>query len=100
MNSRREAIKGLISLSVLPLMPFHLKEMEQKMLPIALVENGELTHRVNVKEYGLLALEYLDDLIDLHKTEMIEAALILLALMLILSMGLVPTKSLILYLIT
>tara|TARA_Y100001970_G_scaffold262303_1_gene346377 strand:- start:913 stop:1215 length:303 start_codon:yes stop_codon:yes gene_type:complete len=100
MNSRREAIKGLISLGVIPLMPFHLKEMEKKMLPIAIVENREFTHRVNIKEYGLLALDYLDDFIDIHKSEILEAAFILLALMLILSMGLIPTKSLVLYLIT
>jgi len=70
MPTRREAIKGLLSLSMSPLMPVYAMEMD-----------------------------YVEQFIDIHKEELIQIGLILTAVCIIIAAGIAPTKALIMYMI-
>ncbi len=99
MPTRREAIKGLLSLSLSPLMPIYAMEMEQKLIPMIPLENQNRLKNRDFKEFIFLAMDYAEKFIDIHKDELIQIGLILTALCIILAAGLVPTKALIMYMI-
>tara|TARA_B100000579_G_scaffold402715_1_gene386191 strand:- start:265 stop:567 length:303 start_codon:yes stop_codon:yes gene_type:complete len=95
MIDRRVAIKGLLSLSISPLMPIYAFEMQQKLIPMIPLENQNRLKSRDFKEFIFLAFDYLEKFIDLHKDEIIQIGLILLAVSIIIASGLVPTKALI-----
>ena len=99
MPTRREAIKGLLSLSVSPLMPIYAMEMQQKLMPLIPLENQNRLKNRDFKEFVFLAMDYAEELIDIHKDELIQIGLILLALCILIAAGLVPTKTLIMHMI-
>ena len=95
MIDRRVAIKVLLSLSISPLMPIYAFEMQQKLIPMIPLENQNRLKSRDFKEFIFLAFDYLEKFIDLHKDEIIQIGLILLAVSIIIASGLVPTKALI-----
>ncbi|MDC0223133.1 hypothetical protein OAK29_03315 [Gammaproteobacteria bacterium] len=99
MPTRREAIKGLLSLSVSPLMPMYAIEMQQKLMPLIPLENQKRLENSDFKEFIFLAMDYVEEFINMHKDELIQISLILLALCILLAAGLVPTKALIMHMI-
>ena len=99
MPTRREAIKGLLSLSMSPLMPVYVMEMEQKLLPLIPLENQNRLKNHDFKEFIFLAMDYVEEFIDIHKEELIQIGLILVALCIIIAAGIVPTKALIMHMI-
>ena len=99
MPTRREAIKGLLSLSLSPLMPIYAMEMEQKLIPMIPLENQNRLKNRDFKEFIFLAMDYAEKFIDIHKDELIQIGLILTALCIILAAGLLPTKALIVHMI-
>ena len=99
MPTRREAIKGLLSLSVSPLMPMYAMEMQQKLMPLIPLENQKRLENRDFKEFIFLAMDYVEEFIDMHKDELIQIGLILLALCILIAAGLVPTKALIMHMI-
>ena len=99
MPTRREAIKGLLSLSVSPLMPIYAMEMQQKLMPLIPMENQNRLKNRDFKEFVFLAMDYAEEFIDIHKDELIQIGLILLALCILIAAGLVPTKALIMHMI-
>ena len=99
MTTRREAIKGLLSLSVSPLMPIYAMEMQQKLMPLIPMENQNRLKNRDFKEFVFLAMDYAEEFIDIHKDELIQIGLILLALCILIAAGLVPTKALIMHMI-
>ena len=99
MIDRRVAIKGLLSLSISPLMPIYAFEMQQKLIPMIPLENQNRLKSRDFKEFIFLAFDYLEEFIDLHKDEIIQIGLILLAVSIIIASGLVPTKALIMNLV-
>ena len=99
MPTRREAVKGLLSLSVSPLMPMYAMEMQQKLMPLIPLENQNRLKNHDFKEFIFLAMGYAEEFIDIHKDELIQISLILLALCILLAAGLVPTKALIMHMI-
>ena len=99
MIDRREAIKGLLSLSISPLMPIYAFEMQQKLIPMIPLENQNRLKSRDFKEFIFLAFDYLEEFIDLHKDELIQIGLILMALCIIIAAGVVPTKALIMHMI-
>ena len=99
MINRRVAIKGLLSLSISPLMPIYAFEMQQKLIPMIPLENQNRLKSRDFKEFIFLAFDYLEEFIDLHKDEIIQIGLILLAVSIIIASGLVPTKALIMNLV-
>ena len=99
MIDRRLAIKGLLSLSISPLMPIYAFEMQQKLIPMIPLENQNRLKSRDFKEFIFLAFDYLEEFIDLHKDEIIQIGLILLAVSIIIASGLMPTKALIMNLV-
>ena len=99
MPTRREAIKGLLSLSLSPLMPIYAMEMQQKLMPLIPMENQNRLKNRDFKEFVFLAMDYAEEFIDIHKDELIQIGLILLALCILIAAGLVPTKALIMHMI-
>ena len=99
MPTRREAVKGLLSLSVSPLMPMYAIEMQQKLMPLIPLENQKRLENSDFKEFIFLAMDYVEEFINMHKDELIQISLILLALCILLAAGLVPTKALIMHMI-
>ncbi len=99
MPTRREAIKGLLSLSMSPLMPVYAMEMQQKLIPMIPLENQNKLKNHDFKEFIFLAMDYAEEFIDIHKDELIQICLILTALCIIIAAGIVPTKALIIHMI-
>jgi len=99
MPTRREAIKGLLSLSLSPLMPILAVEMQQKLLPIIPLENKKRLKNRDFKEFIFLAMDYIEEFTDIHKDELIQIGLILIAISMVIAAGLVPTKALIMQMI-
>ncbi len=99
MPTRREAIKGLLSLSLSPLMPIAAMEMQQKLLPIIPFENQKQLKNRDFKKFIFLAMDYIEEFVDIHKYELIQIGLILIALSMLFAAGLVPTKALIMQMI-
>jgi len=73
--------------------------MEQKLLPMVPYQNKARLGQKDYKEYLLLAMNRIEEFIDIHKVEIIQYGLLIIALSLILAAGMPPTKELILYLI-
>lgn len=99
MPTRREALQGMMALSLSPVFAFSAERMEHKFLPILPQKNKVHFNQKNYKEYLLLAINRIEDFIDVHKTEIIQYGLLIIALSLILAAGIIPTKELILFLI-
>ena len=99
MIDRREAIKGLLSLSISPLMPIYAFEMQQKLIPMIPLENQNRLKSRDFKEFIFLAMDYAEEFIDTHKDELIQIGIILTALCIIIAAGIVPTKALIMHMI-
>ncbi|MBK00674.1 MAG: hypothetical protein CMB48_07005 [Euryarchaeota archaeon] len=99
MPTRREAIKGLLSLSISPLMPIYAFEMQQKLIPMIPLENQNRLKSRDFKEFIFLAMDYAEEFIDTHKDELIQIGIILTALCIIIAAGIVPTKALIMHMI-
>ena len=99
MIDRREAIKGLLSLSISPLMPIYAFEIQQKLIPMIPLENQNRLKSRDFKEFIFLAMDYAEEFIDTHKDELIQIGLILIALCIIIAAGIVPTKALIMHMI-
>ncbi len=72
MPTRREAIKGLLSLSMSPLMPVYAMEMQQKLIPMIPLENQNKLKNHDFKEFIFLAMDYAEEFIDIHKDELIQ----------------------------
>ena len=99
MIDRREAIKGLLSLSISPLMPIYAFEMQQKLIPMIPLENQNRLKSRDFKEFIFLAMDYAEEFIDTHKDELMQIGIILTALCIIIAAGIVPTKALIMHMI-
>ncbi len=99
MPTRREAIKGLLSLSVSPLIPMYAIEMQQKLIPLIPLENQNKLRKHDFKEFVFLAMDYIDEFVNIHKDELIQIGLILLALCILIAAGLIPTETLIMQMI-
>ena len=66
------------------------------MIPL---ENQNRLESRDFKEFIFLALDHVEEFIDLHKDELIQIGLILMALCIIIAAGVVPTKALIMHMI-
>ena len=99
MPTRRQALKGMMALSLSPVFAFTAGQMEQKLLPVVPYQNKARLGQKDYKEYLLLAMNRIEEFIDIHKVEIIQYGLLIIALSLILATGMPPTKELILYLI-
>lgn len=99
MPTRRQALKGMMALSLSPMFAFTAGKMEQKLLPMVSYQNKSRLGQKDYKEYLLLAMSRIEEFIDIHKLEIIQYGLMILALSLILAAGIPPTKDLILFLI-
>jgi len=99
MPSRREIIKGAMAISLSPIYAFTVGDMEERLLPIIPYQNKTRLSRKDYREYLLLAINRIEEFIDIHKVEIIQYALMIIALSLILAAGVIPTKELILFII-
>ena len=99
MPTRRQALKGMMALSLSPMFAFTVGQMEQKLLPVVPFQNKAPLAQKDYKEYLLLAMSRIEEFIDIHKVEIIQYGLMIIALSLILAAGMPPTKELILFLI-
>lgn len=99
MPTRRALMGFLLATSVSPISFAMIETMEAKILPLAKVHNRIEYRDINYKTYLALAISKIDEYIDIHKMELIQLGLIVVALSLILALGIPPTKALILYLI-
>ena len=99
MPTRRQALKGMMALSLSPMFTFTVGQMEQKLLPVVPFQNKAPLAQKDYKEYLLLAMSRIEEFIDIHKVEIIQYGLMIIALSLILAAGMPPTKELILFLI-
>ena len=99
MPTRRQALKGMMALSLSPMFASTAGQMEQKLLPVVPFKNKARLAQKNYKEYLLLAMSRIEEFIDIHKVEIIQYGLMIIALSLILAAGMPPTKELILFLI-
>ena len=80
-------------------MPIYAMEMQQKLMPLIPMENQNRLKNRDFKEFVFLAMDYAEEFIDIHKDELIQIGLILLALCILIAAGLVPTKALIMHMI-
>ena len=100
MPTRRELIFAGVGFT---LMPWSIAEqatdMKNKLVPILPNQQKIKFKDIDYKAYLVLAIKKADEFIDLHKLELIQYGLIILALSIILAAGIVPTKTLIIYLI-
>ena len=100
MPTRRELIFAGVGFT---LMPWSIAEqanhMQKKLVPMLPDAQRINFKNIDYKAYLALAIKKAGEFIDLHKLELIQYALIVLALSIILAAGIVPTKALIMYLI-
>jgi hypothetical protein len=99
MPTRRQALQGMMALSLSPMFAFTAGRMEQKLLPMVPFQNKARLGQKDYKEYLLLAMNRIEEFIDIHKVEIIQYGLLIIALSLILASGIPPTKELILFLL-
>jgi len=99
MPTRREAIRGLMALSLSPIYAFSAERYEHKLLPVIPYQNRASFRQKDYREYLLLAMHRIEEFVDVYKMEIIQYSLMVIALSLILAAGIPPTKELILYLI-
>jgi len=100
MQTRRELI---IIAAGFTLMPWTIAEqaieMKKKIAPVLPLEQKINLKNIDYKAYLALAIKKADEFIEIHKLELIQYGLIILAVSILLAAGIPPTKELILYLI-
>ena len=74
-------------------------EMKNKLVPVLPIEQKINLKNIDYKAYLALAIKKADEFIEVHKLELIQYGLIILALSILLAAGIPPTKELILYLV-
>ena len=74
-------------------------EMKNKLVPVLPIEQKINLKNIDYKAYLALAIKKVDQFIEMHKLELIQYGLIILALSIVLATGVPPTKELILYLV-
>ena len=74
-------------------------DMKNKLVPILPNQQKIKFKDIDYKAFLVLAIKKADEFIDLHKLELIQYGLIILALSILLAAGIPPTKELILYLV-
>ena len=89
----------MMALSLYPMFALTAGQMEQKLLPMVPYQNKARLAQKDYREYLLLAMNRIEEFIDIHKVEIIQYGLLIIALSLILAAGITPTKELILFLI-
>ena len=80
-------------------MPIAAMEVEQKLLPIIPFENQKQLKNHDFKKFIFLAMDYIEEFVDIYKYELIQIGLILIAISMLFAAGLVPTKALIMQMI-
>ena len=100
MPTRREALQGMMALSLTPMFAFTAERIEHKLLPMIPQNNKVHLCQKDYKEYLLLAMNHIKEFIDVHRVEIIQYGVLIIALSLILAAGITPTKELILFIIS
>ena len=99
-STRRELIVAAAGFTLMPwAIAEYAIEMKNKLLPVLPAEHKTNLKNIDYKAYLALAIKKADEFIEMHKLELIQYALIVLALSILLAAGIPPTKELILYLV-
>ena len=99
-STRRELIVAAAGFTLMPwTIAEHAIEMKNKLVPVLPLEQKINLKNIDYKAYLALAIKKADEFIEMHKLELIQYALIVLALSILLAAGIPPTKELILYLV-
>ena len=102
MPNRREFFQlitdGAVTL-ILPEVFSMAPEMKYKLVPFVPKQRQARFNNIDYKVYLALAVKKAHEFFDLHKLELFQYGLIILALALIIGVGLIPTKEMIFYLI-
>ena len=100
MPTRRELIVATASFTLMPwTIAEQAMEMKNKLVPVLPIEQKINLKNIDYKAYLALAIKKADEFIEVHKLELIQYGLIILALSNLLAAGIPPTKELILYLV-
>ena len=100
MPTRRELIFAAAGFTLMPWsMAEEALDMKNKLVPILPNQQKIKFKDIDYKAFLVLAIKKADEFIDLHKLELIQYGLIILALSILLAAGIPPTKELILYLV-
>ena len=99
MPTRRELLIFTLASTVSPWSLMQAGSMQNKLVPYMQVDRELKLSNIDYKAYLLLAAKKAHEYFDIHKVELLQYALIILALSLILAVGIPPTKELILYLV-
>ena len=100
MPTRRELIVATASFTLMPwTIAEQAMEMKNKLVPVLPAEQKINLKNIDYKAYLALAIKKADEFIVMHKLELIQYGLIILALSILLAAGIPPTKELILYLV-
>ena len=100
MPTRRELIVATASFTLMPwTIAEQAMEMKNKLVPVLPAEQKINLKNIDYKAYLALAIKKADEFIEVHKLELIQYGLIILALSILLAAGIPPTKELILYLV-
>ena len=100
MPTRRELIVATASFTLMPwTIAEQAMEMKNKLVPVLPAEQKINLKNIDYKAYLALAIKKADEFIEMHKLELIQYGLIILALSILLAAGIPPTKELILYLV-
>ena len=100
MPTRRELIVATASFTLMPwTIAEQAMEMKNKLVPVLPIEQKINLKNIDYKAYLALAIKKADEFIEVHKLELIQYGLIILALSILLEAGIPPTKELILYLV-
>jgi len=99
-STRRELIVAAAGFTLMPwTIAQEALEMKNKLMPVLPIEQKINLKNIDYKAYLALAIKKVDEYIELHKIELIQYGLIILALSILLAAGISPTKELILYLV-
>ena len=99
-STRRELIVAAAGFTLMPwTIAEEALEMKNKLVPVLPIEQKINLKNIDYKAYLALAIKKVDEYIELHKIELIQYGLIILALTILLAAGISPTKELILYLV-
>ena len=100
MPTRRELIVATASFTLMPwTIAEQAMEIKNKLVPVLPIEQKINLKNIDYKAYLALAIKKADEFIEVHKLELIQYGLIILALSILLAAGIPPTKELILYLV-
>ena len=100
MPTRRELIFAGVGFTLMPwTIAEQAMEMKNKLVPVLPIEQKINLKNIDYKAYLALAIKKADEFIEVHKLELIQYGLIILALSILLAAGIPPTKELILYLV-